>query len=284
MNRNDPRGRQAGFNAASRGQWEGFADHRRRVSALLGAGASPGPTRLCVLGAGNGNDLDLPALVAAHREVHLVDLDPEALARAVDRQGVADHPGIRRFGGLDVTGMVDAFAGWSPSATIGPADLEALVDWPARRVGLALPGPYDRVASTCLLSQVVGNASHAVGDRHPRFPDLVRSIRLGHLRLLSSLAAPAGGTVALITDVISSDHFPRLGSVPEADRPATLARLGLAGGLIHGVNPREILAEIRRDPVLSSRTASVEAVAPWSWKLHDRVYLVWAVCWRSGRR
>ena len=67
----DPRARQGQFNAESFDQWAGFADHRRRVSGLL----ATGPGRLCVLGAGNANDLDLATLLEVHREVHLVDLD-----------------------------------------------------------------------------------------------------------------------------------------------------------------------------------------------------------------
>ncbi len=126
----DPRGRQAAFNASSRGQWDGFSGHRRKVAALLGVGMAPGRTRLCVLGVGNGNDLDLPALLEAHREVHLVDLDPAALASGVERQGVLDYPALHLHGGLDVTGMLDAVATWSPRTPIQPADLEALVEWP----------------------------------------------------------------------------------------------------------------------------------------------------------
>src|SRR4051794_33231597 len=89
---NDPRARHAGFNAASLDQWDGFACHRRKVTGLLVADADRGRTRLCVLGSGNCNDLDLPALLDAHRDVTLVDVDAEALARGVARQGVAGHP------------------------------------------------------------------------------------------------------------------------------------------------------------------------------------------------
>ena len=82
-----------------------------------------------------------------------------------------------RHGGLDVTGMLDAIAGWSPTAPIPPADLDALVDWPARRVAMALPGPFDRVASTCLLSQIVGDASTRSASATPGSP--TRSGRSG---------------------------------------------------------------------------------------------------------
>jgi hypothetical protein len=124
---NDPKRLQAALNSASQTQWDAFASHRRQVTALLMTGADPGRTRLCVLGAGNGNDLDLSALLRAHREVHLVDLDPEALIRGARRQGVEEHPSLYRHGGVDVTSMLDAIATWSPRTPIPPADRAS---WP----------------------------------------------------------------------------------------------------------------------------------------------------------
>jgi hypothetical protein len=275
----DPRGRQAAFNASSRDQWAGFSGHRQKVASLLGAsaGAPAGQTRLCVLGAGNCNDLDLPALLDAHREVHVVDLDPVALSGGIERQGVADHPSLRMYGGLDVTGMLDAIASWSPLSPIEPADLEALVEWPSRRVGLALPGPFDLVASTCLLSPLIGNAHHSVGESHPQFQSLIRAIRAGHLRLMTHLTAP-GGTAILITDVASTDTFPTLGSVAETSLPGLLPELARARKCFHGVDPATLTASFRQDPVVSARIANLERIPPWRWNLHGRVYLVLA--WR----
>jgi hypothetical protein len=151
-----------------------------------------------------------------------------------------------------------------------------LVDWPARRVGLALPGPFDSVASTCLLSQLIGNAHHAIGEGHSQLGPVVRSIRLGHLRLLASLVRP-GGRLTLITDVASSDWCPGLADLPESSLSGLLPRLAAEVGLIRGVNPAEILALFRRDRVLASRLRDVRMMPPWRWRLHDRVYLVCAI-------
>ncbi|CAN5845802.1 hypothetical protein BH23PLA1_BH23PLA1_01080 [soil metagenome] len=277
----DLRGRQVAFNASSRDQWEGFARHRQAVSALLGAAESGGRTRLCVLGVGNGNDLDLPALLAAHREVHLVDLDAEALARGVARQGVENLDGLHLHGGLDVTGMLDALETWSPSSEITPAALEALVHWPADWVGLALPGPFDRVASTCLLSQLINTAYQAIGEKHPRFRAVVRAIRTGHLQLLARLATP-GGSATLITDVVSSEIFPPLATIPEAEFERLLPRLAIERKHIQGVHPAALLATLRNDPDLGSLLTSLETFRPWRWQLHARQYLVWAMRFRIG--
>ena len=277
------RARQSTFNASSRGQWDGFSGHRKVVSNLLGAGEGRGgqAARLCVLGVGNANDLDLPALLEAHREVHLVDLDGESLDLGASRQGVADRPGLRLHGGIDVSGMLDAFSGWTPRTEVGPADLSAMAEWPPGRVTLALPGPFDRVASTCLLSQLVETACHVLGDRHPRIGEAVSAIRAGHLRLLARLTRP-GGSATLITDVVSTRGYPALSKIPEHEYPDLLPRLARSKQHIRGLHPGEVMAGIRGDSALMGALSGLEPIRPWGWRLHDRVYLVWAVRMRVG--
>jgi hypothetical protein len=279
MNPDDPRTRQTRFNAQSRDQWAGFSGHRAQVSKLLGAGSKGDLSRLCVLGAGNTNDLDLPSLLEAHREVHLVDLDPLALEAGAFRQGKAHEPRLHLHGGLDVTAMVDAFARWSPLDPVSVADLEAMVDWPRRRLPMTLPGLFDVVGSTCLLSQIVGNAFVALDENHPQLDDAVGAIRLGHLRLLAELARP-GGRVVLISDVVNSERVPELLNLAESDLPGFLKERSEKGGTIRGMNPFKIMNVFRRDPVLASKIAGIEVISPWRWKLHQRVYLVWAAVWR----
>ena len=45
--------------------WELYASHRERVMRLLLDARSPSAERLCLLGAGNLNDIDLSALLSA---------------------------------------------------------------------------------------------------------------------------------------------------------------------------------------------------------------------------
>jgi hypothetical protein len=145
--------------------------------------------------------------------------------------------------------------------------------WGSARSGRS--GPFARVASTCLLSQLVGHACHALGEAHPRSAQAVRAIRPGHLRLLARLAAPGGR-------VVSSDHEPALATVPERSLAGLLPHLARRGGPIHGVNPADHLAVFRTDPVLASRVVGLETSPPWPWKLHDRLYLVLAISCRVG--
>lgn len=273
--------RQAAFNAAGRGQWDAFAGHRRHLTAVLARGATAG-SRLGVLGAGNANDLDLPALLAAHREVHLVDIDAEALARGVMHQGVAGHPGLRLHGGVDLTATLSVLSGWAPISAVGPADLAALADWPASRAGAILPGGFDRVASTCLMSQILETAAHALGRSHGQLAAVEAALVTGHLRLLARLAEPEG-EAWLVGEVVSSDTLAGLPAIPRDELAGLLARIGREGDHFRGMHPGQLLAALRADPEVGA-LAAARTLAPWRWRLHDRTYLVAALGFRIRPR
>jgi hypothetical protein len=226
--------------------------------------------------------VDLNALLRTQRAVHLVDLDAEALARGVAQQGLTDSPRVHRHGGIDLTGMLDVLAAWSPFTTIQTAEVARCVEEPSRRMRSALPGRFELVASTCLLSQLIHAVVHTVGERHPRFLELVQAIRAGHLRLFTRLIAP-GGVGVLITDIVSSDSYPALGSVAETELPHLLAKLIRERNFFHGVNPVVLASLFRTDPVLSSQVAGLELIRPWLWNLGPRWYAVCALkMWTEG--
>lgn len=243
---------------------------------LLRGSPAAGPSRLCILGAGNCNDVHLGALLSSHREIHLVDLDAESLARAVARQGLGGNPAIRLDGDVDVSGMLDTMADWTPLTEIRTADLTACVEEPLRRLPSALTGPFEMVASTCILSQLIDAAVQSVGEQHPRFVELLQAIRAGHLRLLTHLIAP-GGTGVLITDFVSSDSFPDLGLVAEEKLTGVLARLIHERNFFHGVNPAVLISLFHTDQVLASQVASLELIPPWRWNLGPRLYAVFGL-------
>jgi hypothetical protein len=267
--------RQSDLNQTSRGRWEEFAGHRGQVTSVLCAGAK-GTSRLCVLGAGNCNDLDLAALLKAHPEAHLVDLDAAAVRDGVARQGQERNPAVACHGGIDLTGLLGVMANWTPSAELADADLAMCREAPTRTAAAALPGPFDVVASTCVLSQLMQTVVLAVGEGHPRFVELLQAVRCGHLRLLAHLIA-AGGTGYLITDVVSSETFPELPTVPPRTLPEALARLARAGNFFHGVNPILLPTLFARDSVLGEQVRDAEALPPWCWNLGPRQYAVCAV-------
>jgi len=269
------------LNRKSQLGWEAFAGHRQKVTDLLSAGSSPQSSRLCVLGAGNCNDLDLRLLQSAYQEIHLVDLDAEALQRGLEHQGLERCAALQLHSGLDVAGMQTAMDVWTSQTVIGDAELAACVSEPASQMRSALRGPFEAVASTCLLSQLINTVVQAVGEQHPRFLELLQAVRLGHLRLLADLLAP-NGAGWLITDVVSSDSFPALNSVAEDELPGLLAQLIHNRNFFHGVNPAVLMSHFHTDPVLSTQIAASEPIGPWRWDLGPRQYIVYAIKMRRG--
>src|SRR4051794_31679277 len=70
-------------NSSTRLDFDSYARHRAHQMALV---AGWGGERLAVLGAGNCNDLDLTTLASSFRELHLFDIDGQALTEACERQ------------------------------------------------------------------------------------------------------------------------------------------------------------------------------------------------------
>lgn len=263
---------QSTYNAASRDRWQRYAEHRRHVTDLL---YDAGPGSLCVLGAGNCNDLDLQRLRERFGEIHLVDLDGASLSGGVARQGLANWPGLKQHV-CDVTGMLEVFAGWSVQAVLSPADVAACAEWPVHRVARQLPGPFTVAASVCLLSQLIGAAVRTLTPAHPRFLEVVLALRTGHLRLLHELVAP-GGWGFLVTDVVASETVPGLRQWPEATLPQLLPQLAATRNFFHGCNPAVLSSLVQPDAVLGPQLASAEVLRPWLWDFDDqRTYLVWA--------
>lgn len=265
--------RQIAFNLSSSNAWDAFADHRSQVTSLLKSGSDP--SRLCILGAGNCNDLDLMTLIQSHQDIHLVDIDMDALAQGVAKQNLADHIHIHLHGGIDLTGMIDPMSHWSPNSTLTETDIAACLDTSTRCLE-QLPGPFEVVASTCLLSQLIKIVVDTIGENHPQFVDVIQVIRLGHLRLLMQLMVP-GGLGVLITDVVSSDSYPPLASVPAQNLSQVLVQLVRQGNFFYGVNPAAIVNLFRQDAVLNQQVASLEPVGPWRWNFGPRHYAVIAV-------
>src|ERR1043165_130674 len=71
-------------NRSAAGHVHHFQGHRERMTQEIVSRRPPAgaPARLCLLGAGNANDVDLAALAEVFDEIHLVDIDPDALAAA----------------------------------------------------------------------------------------------------------------------------------------------------------------------------------------------------------
>jgi hypothetical protein len=261
-------------NRESAAHWRLSAGHRERVMHLIETNA-PAGGRVCVLGAGNCNDLDLPRLLAQFAEVTLVDLDDDALRRAAERQGVAGAASLRVVGGCDLTGVWEVLERLVTSPNDASLLDQAVANSSRTRLS-DVGAPFDVVASTCVLSQLVKGVADAVGETHPRFLELLSAVRLGHLHLLSNLAAP-GGRVLLVTDFVSSDTAPEIASAPEEQLAELAQRLVEARNFFHGMNPAVLASLWRSDPALAAATGNLQVARPWRWDFGVRVYLTTAI-------
>jgi hypothetical protein len=272
---------QAKANRSTAGHWEYFASHRAEVHKLLVSDVGAGGGRLCVLGAGNCNDLDLASLTAVFREVHLVDVDRAALEAAVRRQGVGSSPGMHLHVS-DLTGIADLFNRWEQRPPVA-GDVEQCVRRSAEAPLPELGGPFDVVLSPCLLSQLVGYASDTLGRLHPQFHPLLLAIRTRHMRLLVELVAP-GGAGVLVSDLVSSDAAPELPSLRKDQLPDFARRLPKQGRGFPGISADAIGSALRDDPTLAPLVAHVQFIPPWVWHLGPRrTFLVYALRFRRAR-
>ena len=99
-------------NETTRDRWQEMAPHRARVMQLLAeARAAAGPS-LCILGAGNANDVELSALAGVFERIALVDLDEQALARAVERLTEDQRRRVELHAPIDLTGVLPILEAW----------------------------------------------------------------------------------------------------------------------------------------------------------------------------
>ena len=259
-------------NLAANERWAVYASHRDEVTRRLLGNRLSDAGRLCVLGAGNSNDLDLAQLATAFREIHLVDLDGEALARGVARQPNVPDRVIYPHGGVDLLGALTELAALQREQRPIEAELENCLTRISEPPIELLPGPFEVVASVCLLSQLIECAVISLGEGHARFPELVLAIRAAHLRLLGGLLVP-GGRGVLITDFVSSQSAAELRS-GDPDWPRFLKQTAAERNFFHALHPWAILAQLQTDPVLRKISADARLTGCWRWDQGARIYAV----------
>jgi hypothetical protein len=254
-------------NFAHNREW--YADHRARVTALVGAAGRGGD--LCVLGAGNGSDLDLPALAARFATLHLVDVDGEALERC--RAGAP--PDLRDrlvlHAGVDLSGFLERLDEWGdafpPEAELGRAAQPA-IHGILRRLGRS----FDVVASTCALSQLAAPYHRAWILPASSWANLHASLTAIHLATLAGATRP-GGTGILIFDVLSSRVAPALRELQPEAAAAFAERHATDGGHLDP-DPRALLARLEG---LGRLVTAPRLTEPWPWNIGAETQLVYGL-------
>jgi hypothetical protein len=255
-----------------------FLEHRARLTREIDARAPEGGSgRLCLLGVGNGNDVDLEALATRFREIHLVDIDSEAVGRARARVTEPSRSRLVVHAPIDGSGLFGRLEEWSHTPP-GSQAVEQEVQAAVGRVVGALPGPFDVVVSCCMLTMLQLVLLEIVGDGNPRFEELRAAMGRIHVRTLASLLAP-GGVALLVTDLTASETYPLLDELPrDADLRALMTDLVAVGNVIHAAHPGLLSFEIRRDPALKAAYAVRFPIGPWIW--HNgpaKTFLVYAI-------
>lgn len=269
---------QARRNTESDAAWELYASHRARVTRLLLDARPVTGERLCVLGAGNLNDLDVASLLSEFREIVLVDVDDAAIRRGLSRQGFSEDARARIVAPVDVSGAFADLAALPNGASDDEVSrcLRAIVQHP----DLGERARCDVVASIGLLTQLIDGVLRSIGESHPRSWELVSAMRSQHLRLMLA-QVKAGGSAVLVTEVVSSDSCPELLSVSEDDLPSVLRRAIDARNFFTGTNPAALHQLLRSEAGIADRLANVRFTEPWRWPFLVRTYAVYGVTLRT---
>lgn len=256
--------------------WQLYAPHRERVTSLiLRSLGSESSGRVCLLGAGNCNDIDLHRLVDRGCEVHLIDIDTDAMRRGIERQGLTGDDRIRMSANVDVTGLFNQL---QPNATEESALTTEVMTELAATAQEHSPGlncgSFDVVASVCLLSQLIDAVTRSFPDPNVALP-LVQAVRRRHLRLLLELCRTRGQAI-LFSEVVSSDTCPELAATADEHLPGLLAQLLAAQNFFTGLHPGVIHQELQTEPSISPLVSDVRSVPPWKWPFLYRTYAVTA--------
>jgi hypothetical protein len=251
--------------------WELYASHRHRLTEALISTTAHAGGRLCVLGAGSCNDLDMERLVPWFAEIHLVDVDATAVRAAIRRQPDARRPKLRAHAPVDLSGLSKRLNKWRQAAP-SAASLEATASSAVTALVGSLPGPFDVVVSACMLTQMSFHVRDVLGDGHPMLAALRACLVDIHLSTLVGLTAP-GGVGLLVTDFASSTYA-SLGAIgSEQSLRDVMQRIVVSGKFYHAANPTLIERAFARH-ALADRP---ELLEPWLWTgANDRTYLVCA--------
>jgi hypothetical protein len=241
--------------------FEAFTRNREEVTKLL---TEAGTGRCCVLGAGNANDLDLERLLDAFDELHLVDIDPQALERAKERVPASVRERLFLHAPVDLSGIFGDLERWG-QMQVTLRELVAAPAVGAQRIAQALPGPFDVVASTCLLTQLQLSLLGVIGDQHRLFVPLRELLTLTHLRTLAQLTKP-GGRALLVTDLCEGSVFPAGRPKDDADVAPLMLELLTLGHVIHSSHPALLKLPLADDPILAKSFGESGLSPPWIWQ------------------
>jgi hypothetical protein len=249
-----------------------YADHRARLARLLTA-VQRGDG-LCVLGAGNCDDLDLEPLIRTFGQIHLVDLDDEALERGRARIPAHLRDRVVPHAPYDLSGFIEHLDDWGDELPTAAA-LAARGRRAIRDIAEPIGRTFDVVLSACALSQLAHpfqNSWALTGGEWQRLFDAITDVHLG---TLIALTRP-GGTGVIACDVLSHAG-PALREIldrtPRDDLGEVLAEAVRSGRLPANPDPHALARRL---------DTGAQVTEPWLWDLGATVQLVYGVLFRRG--
>jgi hypothetical protein len=252
-----------------------MAAHRAQVMRLLTEAHGEAGRSLCVLGAGNGNDIDLAKLAREFERIVLVDLDKQALGRAVERLTEDERRRVELHAPVDLAGMLPILETWRGGHVPDDAELKNAIAVASAARPPAI-GTFDVVASTCVLSQLIDSIYMGLAGDQPRRTELVLAVRNRHLETIVELLNP-GGAGILITDFVATATAPELAYLDDAQVPAAALNWINQRNFFTGTNPYAIRDYLQglRDTVHT--VENVQVSPAWRWDIGAKQLAVSAV-------
>jgi hypothetical protein len=275
----------AELNRRLAGSRQRYQQHREQVMALALAvettSVAAGPAGdIVIFGAGNGSDLDLPRLADTFREIHLVDLDGEAVERARQELPAAQRARVIPHAPVDLSGFMSHLDEWGEAlpddATLGRTAFAA-----ARAIVATLGRDYDVVLSTGALSQLIVPFHRAWVASGASWERLDAAIVAVHLATLV-LSTRAGGRGAMAFDVLSSKDAPALLALAgrsSSELQAAIDAAVAAGNITLHPQPMALLSQLQF-PGMASMVQEPRLTSPWLWDLGDALQLVYGLQFR----
>jgi hypothetical protein len=257
-------------------EWDLYATHRRNLTDAIVQSAPGAAGRLCILGAGRCNDVDLERLLRTFSEIHLVDIDKAALAHAVARQDLATRARLHLHAPVDLSGLSEKrLKKWQRKPpSLDEVERAALST--IESIAASLQGPFEVVVSACVLTQMSFALRDALGEKHPMLGPIRLSLMVTHLTTMFELTA-VGGTPLFVSDLVSSNFYP-LDELPaERNLLEVMTDIVETGASYYAANPNLIRELSVHNELFCDRVNEPELIDPWLWTgPFDRTYLVYA--------
>ncbi|MCW3085858.1 MAG: hypothetical protein JWP12_3224 [Bacteroidetes bacterium] len=261
------------FNKETSQNWDLYTGHRNKVMQSILAYSPKQATTICILGAGNCNDIDLHLLVKRFQEVHLIDIDTKAILDGICRQNIKDSTQII-IHSEEFSGIYNKLAEWkqfNPSEkAIGNLLNELNVD---NEPAISHYQKFDVVVSVCVQSQITHSINSTLLSSSGKY-QLSLAARNSHLNLLLNLTDH--GLVLFINDLVDLKTEFDVSDASDFDLDEVMMSFIKTQNFFTGNNPFAIREMFEQHKIIAPKVKSVDFISSWLWQLTSKkVYMVY---------